>query len=76
MASHHRNSASHPWHDLAIGSDAPNKFNAVIEIPKGSKVKYELDKETGTPLLNVHSNYCWSSARRSSMFEYCRNAIH
>lgn len=48
MASHHRNSASHPWHDLAIGSEAPNKFNAVIEIPKGSKVKYELDKETGT----------------------------
>lgn len=47
MASHHRNSASHPWHDLAIGGDAPHKFNAVIEIPKGSKVKYELDKETG-----------------------------
>lgn len=48
MANHYRSSASHPWHDLAIGSDAPNKFNAVIEIPKGSKVKYELDKETGT----------------------------
>ena len=47
MASHHRSSASHPWHDLAIGSEAPQKFNAVIEIPKGSKVKYELDKETG-----------------------------
>ncbi|DBB18690.1 hypothetical protein WJX82_010556 [Trebouxia sp. C0006] len=47
MANHYRSSASHPWHDLAIGSDAPNKFNAVIEIPKGSKVKYELDKETG-----------------------------
>lgn len=41
------NSASHPWHDLAIGDEAPNVFNAVIEIPRGSKVKYELDKSTG-----------------------------
>ena len=47
MSNHYRSSASHPWHDLAIGSEAPNKFNAVIEIPKGSKVKYELDKDTG-----------------------------
>ena len=47
MSNHYRSSASHPWHDLAIGKDAPNKFNAVIEIPKGSKVKYELDKDTG-----------------------------
>ena len=50
MANHYRSSASHPWHDLAIGSEAPHKFNAVIEIPKGSKVKYELDKETGGTL--------------------------
>ncbi|HNX49343.1 MAG TPA: inorganic diphosphatase [Thermoanaerobaculaceae bacterium] len=42
---------SHPWHDVEIGSDAPDEFPAVIEIPKGSKVKYELDKETG--LLRV-----------------------
>lgn len=39
--------ASHPWHDLSPGSDAPNVVNAVIEIPRGSKVKYELDKDTG-----------------------------
>jgi inorganic pyrophosphatase len=42
---------SHPWHDVEIGSEAPAEFPAVIEIPKGSKVKYELDKETG--LLRV-----------------------
>lgn len=42
---------AHPWHDLDIGKDAPTKFNTVIEIPKGSKVKYELDKATG--LLKV-----------------------
>ncbi|KAL0050391.1 hypothetical protein WJX82_010195 [Trebouxia sp. C0006] len=42
-----RSSASHPWHDLSVGEDVPDVVNAVIEIPKGSKVKYELDKETG-----------------------------
>ncbi len=41
----------HPWHDVPTGDDAPNEFNALIEIPKGSKVKYELDKDTG--LLKV-----------------------
>jgi inorganic pyrophosphatase len=38
---------AHPWHDVPIGSAAPREFQAVVEIPKGSKVKYELDKETG-----------------------------
>ncbi|HEU5360110.1 MAG TPA: inorganic diphosphatase [Candidatus Deferrimicrobiaceae bacterium] len=37
----------HPWHDVPIGGRAPEEFQALIEIPKGSKVKYELDKETG-----------------------------
>lgn len=46
-----RNSAAHPWHDLPIGNAAPNVVNAVVEIPRGSKVKYELDKLTG--LLKV-----------------------
>ncbi|HRE89214.1 MAG TPA: inorganic diphosphatase [Myxococcota bacterium] len=42
----------HPWHDLPNNPDtATDGFNAVIEIPKGSKVKYELDKPTG--LLRV-----------------------
>ena len=35
------------WHDIAPERIKPEKFTAVIEIPKGSKVKYELDKETG-----------------------------
>ncbi len=42
----------HPWHDLPnplMGVD--EGFNVVIEIPKGSKVKYELDKPSG--LLRV-----------------------
>ena len=86
----HRSHASHPWHDLDVGEDAPNIVNAgaaasrnhvavtagcrrrcrrwplwplltvqtsllcgcaVIEIPRGSKVKYELDKKSGAQLL-------------------------
>lgn len=39
--------AAHPWHDLEIGPGAPSVFNCVVEIGKGSKVKYELDKRTG-----------------------------
>ncbi|HET7479401.1 MAG TPA: inorganic diphosphatase [Rubrobacteraceae bacterium] len=42
----------HPWHDVPIGEEAPREFNALIEIPKGSKVKYELDKETGLLLVD------------------------
>ncbi|XP_019185012.1 PREDICTED: soluble inorganic pyrophosphatase PPA1-like [Ipomoea nil] len=42
-----RSVAAHPWHDLEIGAEAPKTFNVVIEITKGSKVKYELDKKTG-----------------------------
>ncbi|MQL87305.1 hypothetical protein Taro_019841 [Colocasia esculenta] len=42
-----RTVAAHPWHDLEIGPEAPTIFNCVVEIGKGSKVKYELDKKTG-----------------------------
>ena len=37
----------HPWHDVEIGEQAPSIVNAIIEIPKGSKAKYELDKKSG-----------------------------
>ncbi|KAH1198115.1 Soluble inorganic pyrophosphatase 1 [Glycine max] len=42
-----RSVAAHPWHDLEIGPKAPQIFNCVVQITKGSKVKYELDKKTG-----------------------------
>src|SRR6516162_10134178 len=42
---------THPWHDVTPGENLPSVFTAVIEIPMGSSVKYELDKETG--LLRV-----------------------
>ena len=35
------------WHDISAERIRPERFTAVIEIPKGSKVKYEMDKETG-----------------------------
>ena len=41
----------HPWHSVSRGTDAPRIITAVIEVPRGSKVKYELDKASG--LLRV-----------------------
>ena len=35
------------WHDISPKHIHKDLFTAVIEIPKGSKIKYELDKETG-----------------------------
>lgn len=35
------------WHDISPESVTPEDFSAVIEIPKGSSCKYELDKHTG-----------------------------
>lgn len=37
----------HPWHDITPGEGLPNEFNSVVEIPFGSSVKYELDKQSG-----------------------------
>ena len=36
-----------PWHEVNIGDNTPDELIAIIEVPKGSKVKYELDKESG-----------------------------
>ena len=38
---------THAWHDVTPGEHLPLEFMSVIEIPMGSSVKYELDKETG-----------------------------
>ncbi|HWC57500.1 MAG TPA: inorganic diphosphatase [Candidatus Paceibacterota bacterium] len=39
-------------HDISAGKDTPRIINVIIEIPKGSKNKYELDKETGLITLD------------------------
>lgn len=40
------------WHDISPSRISPDDFIAVIEISKGSKNKYELDKETGHIILD------------------------
>lgn len=40
------------WHDINPDRINPTEFTAVIEISKGSKKKYELDKETGLIILD------------------------
>ncbi len=37
----------HAWHDISPGPNLPKEFYAVVEIPFGSSVKYELDKKSG-----------------------------
>ena len=36
-----------PWHNVSIGKLQPDIVQAIIEIPKHGRAKYELDKETG-----------------------------
>lgn len=40
------------WHNFSPKKITSNSFYAVIEIPKGSKIKYELDKDTGYLLMD------------------------
>ncbi|OGG58504.1 inorganic pyrophosphatase [Candidatus Kaiserbacteria bacterium RIFCSPHIGHO2_01_FULL_56_24] len=44
------------WHDVPLGENAPDEINVIIEIPKGSNNKYEIDKETGLIKLD-RANY-------------------
>jgi inorganic pyrophosphatase len=50
---------SHPWHGIPSGDQAPRVVNAVIEIPQGSRCKYEIDKESGMLKLDriIYSSF-------------------
>src|SRR5436309_10324772 len=50
---------SHPWHGISYGESSPRIVNAVIEIPQGSRTKYEIDKETGLLRLDrvIYSSF-------------------
>lgn len=37
----------HPWHEVSPGENPPEHVNGIIEIPKGSRAKYEIDKASG-----------------------------
>ena len=49
----------HPWHGIPPGENAPGRVNAVIEIPKGERAKYEIDKHSGILKLDrvIHSSF-------------------
>lgn len=49
----------HPWHGVSYGDMAPRIVNAVIEIPQGSRAKYEIDKPSGLLKLDrvIYSSF-------------------
>ena len=50
---------NHPWHGAHYGEKAPAAVNALIEIPQGSRSKYEVDKYTGLLKLDrvIYSSF-------------------
>jgi len=52
-------SINHPWHDVHYGEKAPALVNAIVEIPQGSRSKYEVDKTTGLLRLDrvIYSSF-------------------
>lgn len=49
----------HPWHGAQYGEKAPEIVNGLIEIPQGSRAKYEVDKATGLLKLDrvIYSSF-------------------
>lgn len=50
---------NHPWHGAHYGERAPATVNALVEIPQGSRSKYEVDKATGLLKLDrvIYSSF-------------------
>ncbi|WP_124980033.1 inorganic diphosphatase [Nonlabens xiamenensis] len=42
----------HAWHDVSYGANAPKNVTGIIEIPKNTRAKYELDKDSGMLILD------------------------
>jgi inorganic pyrophosphatase len=51
----------HPWHGVSPGEGAPRQVKAVIEIPQGSRAKYEIDKASGLLKLDrvIYSSFIY-----------------
>jgi inorganic pyrophosphatase len=49
----------HPWHEVSYGDKAPQTVWAVVEIPQGSRAKYEIDKKSGLLKLDrvIYSSF-------------------
>ncbi len=43
---------NNPWHKVVIGDQAPEVVNGIIEIPKNTRAKYELDKDSGLLMMD------------------------
>lgn len=43
---------NNPWHNVEIGNKVPDEVRCIIEIPKNTRAKYELDKESGLLILD------------------------
>ena len=43
---------TNPWHKVSVGENAPELVNGIIEIPKNTRAKYELDKESGLLMMD------------------------
>jgi inorganic pyrophosphatase len=41
------NNIFNPWHHVSAGDKTPDFVNGIIEIPRGTRAKYELDKDSG-----------------------------
>lgn len=56
-------SVLHPWHGVHYGEQAPRLVNAIIEIPLGSRAKYEIDKPSGLLKLDrvIYSSFYYPS---------------
>lgn len=54
-----QNTVLHPWHGVHFGDNAPRTVNAIIEIPQGSRAKYEIDKPSGLLKLDrvIYSSF-------------------
>ena len=43
---------NNPWHKVSAGDNTPEFVNGIIEIPKNTRAKYELDKDSGLLLMD------------------------
>jgi hypothetical protein len=49
--------ASHPWHGVAIGPDAPRQVTVYVEIVPSDTVQYEVDKDSGEVIRRSQEGY-------------------
>lgn len=63
----------HPWHQVSPGKDAPRTVMAVVEIPRGSRAKYEIDKASGMIKLDrvLHSSMVYPTNYGFIPQSYC-----